>query len=58
MVGSIIMISLGVSLWAIILAMLLYLVFTSEYWFIFMCALIVYFVTALVVTYAIFLATY
>ena len=58
MVGSIIMISLGISLWAIILAMLLYLVFTSEYWFIFMCALIVYFVTSLVVTYTIFLATY
>ena len=58
MVGTIIAISLGVSLWAIILAMLLYLVFTSEYWFIFMCVLIVYFVISLAATYAIFLATY
>lgn len=58
MVGTIIAISLGVSLWAIIFAVLLYLVFTSEYWFIFMCILIVYFVFSLVATYAIFLATY
>lgn len=58
MVGTIIAISLGVSLWAIILAMLLYLVFTSEYWLIFMCVLIVYFVISLASTYAIFLATY
>ena len=58
MVGTIIMISLGVSLWAIIFAVLLYLVFTSEYWFIFLCILIVYFVISLVATYAIFLATY
>lgn len=58
MVGSIIMVPLGITLWTIILAMLLYLVFTSEYWFIFMCVLIVYFVTSLVTTYAIFLATY
>ena len=58
MVGAIIMVSLGISLWAIIFAMLLYLVFTSEYWFIFMCVLIVYFVTSLASTYAIFLATY
>ncbi len=55
MVGTIIAISLGVSLWAIIFAMLLYLVFTSEYWFIFLCTLIVYFVTSLVAP-AIFLA--
>lgn len=58
MVGTIIMISLGVSLWSIIFAVLLYSVFTSEYWFIFLCILIVYFVTSLVATYAIFLATY
>lgn len=58
MVGTIVVISLGISLWAIIFAMLLYLVFTSEYWFIFMCILIVYFVISLVATYAIFLATY
>ena len=58
MIGTIIMISLGVSLWSIIFAVLLYLVFTSEYWFIFLCILIVYFVTSLVATYAIFLATY
>ncbi len=58
MVGTIIMISLGVSLWAIIFAVLLYLVFTSEYWFIFLCILIVYFVFSLAATYAIFLATY
>ncbi len=48
MASTIIMISLGVSLWSIIFAVLLYLVFTSEYWFIFMCVLIVYFVTSLV----------
>lgn len=58
MVGTIIMISLGVSLWSIIFAVLLYLVFTSEYWFIFLCILIVYFVISLVATYAIFLAAY
>ncbi len=58
MASTIIMISLGVSLWSIIFAVLLYLVFTSEYWFIFMCVLIVYFVTSLAATYAIFLATY
>ena len=58
MVGAIIMISLGVSLWSIIFAVLLYLVFTSEYWFIFLCILIVYFVFSLAATYAIFLATY
>lgn len=58
MVGTIIMISLGVSLWSIIFAVLLYLVFTSEYWFIFLCILIVYFVISLVATYAIFLAIY
>ena len=54
MVGTIIAISLGVSLWAIILAMLLYLVFTSEYWFIFGCVLIVYFVTSIVTVYYLF----
>ena len=48
MVGTIIAVSMGVSLWAIIFAVLLYLVFTSEYWFIFMCILIVYFVTSVV----------
>ena len=58
MVGTIIMISLGVSLWVIIFAVLLYLVFTSEYWFIFLCILIVYFVFSLATTYAIFVATY
>lgn len=58
MVGTIIAISLGVSLWAIIFAVLLYLVFTSEYWFIFLCILIVYFVFSLATTYAIFVATY
>lgn len=51
MVGAIIMVSLGISLWAIIFAMLLYLVFTSEYWFIFLCFLIVYFVISLVAPY-------
>ena len=55
MVGAIIMVSLGISLWAIIFAMLLYLVFTLEYWFIFLCILIVYFVIFLVAP-AIFLA--
>lgn len=55
MVGAIIAVSLGISLWAIIFAMLLYLVFTSEYWFIFLCILIVYFVISLVAP-AIFLA--
>lgn len=54
MVGTIIMVSLGVSLWSIIFAVLLYLVFTSEYWGVFLCILIVYFVTSLVATYAIF----
>lgn len=58
MAGIIIAISLGVSLRSIIFAALLYLVFTSEYWFIFMCVLIVYFVFSLAATYAIFLATY
>lgn len=58
MIGTIIMVLLGISLWSIVFAMLLYLVFTSEYWFIFLCILIVYFVTSLVATYAIFLATY
>ena len=58
MVGTIIAISLGVSLWAIIFARLLYSVFTSEYWFIFLCILIVYFVFSLATTYASFLATY
>ncbi len=58
MVGTIIAISLGVSLWAVVFAMLLYLVSTSEHWFIFMCVLMVYFVTSLASTYAIFLATY
>lgn len=42
MVGTIIAISLGVSLWAVVFAMLLYLVSTSEHWFIFMCVLMVF----------------
>ena len=42
MVGTIIAISLGISLWTIIFAVLLYLVFTLEYWFIFMCVLMVF----------------
>ena len=54
MVGTIIAISLGVSLWAIIFAVLLYLVFTSEYALIFGYILIVYFVTSLVTVYYLF----
>ena len=54
MVSTIIAISLGVSLWAIILAMLLYLTITSEYALIFRSVLIVYFVTSLVTVYYLF----
>lgn len=48
MVSTIIMISLAVSLWAIIFAVLLNLVCISEHSFIFLCVLIVYFVTSVV----------
>lgn len=54
MVGSIIMVSLGITLWTIIFAMLLYLAITSEYALIFGCILIVYFVTSLVTVYYLF----
>lgn len=54
MVGTIIAISLGVSLWTIIFAVLLYLAITSEYTLIFGCALIMYFVTSLVTVYYLF----
>lgn len=54
MVGAIIMVSLGISLWTIIFAMLLYLAITSEYTLIFGCILIVYFVTSLVTVYYLF----
>lgn len=48
MVGTIIAISLSVSLWTIIFAVLLYLAITSEHALIFGYVLIVYFVTSLV----------
>ena len=54
MVGSIIMVSLGITLWTIIFAMLLYLAITSEYALIFGCVLIMYFVTSLVTVYYLF----
>lgn len=54
MVGTIVVISLGISLWAIIFAMLLYLAITSEHALIFGCVLIVYFVTSLVTVYYLF----
>ena len=54
MVGTIIMVSLGISLWTIIFAVLLYLVITSEYALIFGCVLIVYLVTSLVTAYYLF----
>lgn len=54
MVGTIIAISLGVSLWTIIFAVLLYLAIISEYALIFGCVLIVYFVTSLVTVYYLF----
>lgn len=54
MVGTIIAISLGVSLWTVIFAVLLYLAITSEYAFIFGCVLIMYFVTSLVTVYYLF----
>lgn len=54
MVGTIIMVSLGISLWTIIFAVLLYLAITSEYTLIFGCVLIMYFVTSLVTVYYLF----
>lgn len=54
MVGTIIMVSLGISLWTIIFAVLLYLTITSEYALIFGCVLIMYFVTSLVAVYYLF----
>lgn len=54
MVGTIIMVSLGISLWAIIFAVIFYLAITSEYCFIFLCFLIMYFVTSLVTVYYLF----
>lgn len=54
MVGTIIMVSLGISLWTIIFAVILYLAITSEYALIFGCILIMYFVTSLVTVYYLF----
>lgn len=55
MVGTIIMVSLGISLWSIIVAVLLsYLTVTSEQALIFGCILIVYLVTSLVTVYYLF----
>ena len=54
MVGTIIMVSLGITLWTIIFAVLLYLAITSEYALIFGCVLIMYFVTSLVTVCTIF----
>lgn len=54
MVGTIIMVSLGISLWTIIFAVLLYLAITSEYALIFGYVLIMYFVTSLVTVYYLF----
>ena len=54
MVAQIIMVSLGISLWTIIFAVLLYLAITSEYALIFGCVLIMYFVTSLVTVYYLF----
>lgn len=48
MVGTIIMISLSVSLWVIILMVLIDLIFNLGHAFIFGCILIVYFVTSVV----------
>lgn len=54
MVGTIIMVSLGISLWSIIVAVLSYLTVTSEQVLIFGCILIVYLVTSLVTVYYLF----
>lgn len=54
MVSTIIMVSLGISLWTIIFAVILYLAITSEYALIFGCILIMYFVTSLVTVYYLF----
>lgn len=54
MLGKIIMVSLGISLWTIIFAVILYLAITSEYELIFGCILIMYFVTSLVTVYYLF----
>lgn len=48
MIGSIIMVSLGISLWVIVLVALINLTITSEHAFIFGCILTVYFVTSVV----------
>lgn len=53
MVGTIIMVSLGISLWSIIVAVLSYLT-VSEHPLIFGCILIVYLVTSLVTAYYLF----
>lgn len=54
MVGTIIMVSLGILLWLTILAVLLHLTVTSEHALIFGCVLFVYFVTSLVTVYYLF----
>jgi hypothetical protein len=54
MVGTIIMVSLGITLWTTIFVVLLYLAITSEYTLIFGYILIVYFVTSLVTVYYLF----
>lgn len=54
MIGTIIMVSLGITLWTIIFAVLLYLAIASEYELIFGCVLIMYFVTSLVTVYYLF----
>ncbi len=48
MVSAIIAVSLGISLWTIIFAVLMHLTITSEHPIIFGCILTVYFVTSLV----------
>lgn len=54
MVGTIIMVSLGITLWTTIFAVLLYLAITSEYALIFGYILIVYFVISLVTVHYLF----
>lgn len=54
MVGTIIMVSLGISLWVIVFMVLMHLIITSEHAFIFGCILTVYFVTSLVTVYYLF----
>lgn len=54
MVGTIIIVSLGISLWSIIVAVLSYLTVASEHALIFGSVLIVYLVTSLVTVYYLF----